>query len=717
MFYPISIRILKDECVGAKKLASNLFYYFIQGIEISDYGNSITIPTRRIEDYIFSHNDSGCNKLKLTFSAIVGENGAGKSTLVELFIRLINNFASAIFGEYSPTQGKPHLHFINGMQAELYFVDCNAEVIKLYRLRVENRHVTLIEFALDEEEDRYVIANNPLFDNSGFDFIIEPMKRYKAPSKWLKGYEVLEKFFYTYVSNFSIYAYNPFDYSGEATEVEYEKKCRRKGIIIPKPSECHWLEGMFHRKESYQIPILLYPSRTDGNININLEKDLAYSRFLSAIISERSQFRKINGHLDITGFILNVDTRNYGVDYIRSKTGFKKLNTDGYNILRGNIIGEWNKYVDGNLYDYATRRLYGEKALNYLCYKTLKISSEYPDIHRFFFSNNANKKSAFKDKEINQLSKLINKLAKDTSHITRKIRGTLFYLVYGLFDFSADGTEIDVTIISRHCAEVIKKIPKYREDFMVVNIHANGLEELVPPPFIKAEVALRDTLSEESVTFNSMSSGEKQFIYSLTGIMMMLVNLDSVRPNDNSQTVAYKNVNIILEEIELYFHPDLQRRLIKGIIEMLYQGNFQRIENVNFMVVTHSPFVLSDIPANNILALDKNGYPTNHTQKIIKSFSANIHDILRHPFFLKNGAVGEFAKDFLSELSLELNDYNGKNTYNSDHIKEKIDLIDEPIIHKIFMDEYYRKASAREQLRLIDEQIERLQSQRKTLTQ
>lgn len=151
------------------------------------------------------------------------------------------------------------------------------------------------------------------------------------------------------------------------------------------------------------------------------------------------------------------------------------------------------------------------------------------------------------------------------------------------------------------------------------------------------------------------------------------------------------------------------------IIKGLRQCNFKHIRNVHILMVTHSPFVLSDIPSRNILGLNKNGISMDHEVEIVKSFGANIHDILRHPFFLKDGAVGEFARNFLSDLGNELENLNGEDNTSSEFVRKKIELIDEPIIRKIFMDEYSRKVSVQEQMRLIDEQIRLLQSKRETL--
>lgn len=100
----------------------------------------------------------------MTFSAIVGDNGTGKSTLVELFIRLINNFATSIFGEMSEVVGKPHLHYIDGINTELYFIDLD-NINNLYRLWIEERYVTITEYILGLEEGNYILAGELIFDN------------------------------------------------------------------------------------------------------------------------------------------------------------------------------------------------------------------------------------------------------------------------------------------------------------------------------------------------------------------------------------------------------------------------------------------------------------------------------------------------------------------------------------------------------------------------
>lgn len=71
----------------------------------------------------------------------------------------------------------------------------------------------------------------------------------------------------------------------------------------------------------------------------------------------------------------------------------------------------------------------------------------------------------------------------------------------------------------------------------------------------------------------------------------------------------------------------------------------RKIRSINIMIVTHSPFVLSDVPLENILYLEEG----RHVKKIQQTFSANIHEILQSHFFMKY-PMGEIARRVLDHI-------------------------------------------------------------------
>ena len=150
-------------------------------------------------------------------------------------------------------------------------------------------------------------------------------------------------------------------------------------------------------------------------------------------------------------------------------------------------------------------------------------------------------------------------------------------------------------------------------------------------------------------------------------------NINSV---ENS-LVQYKNINIVLDEIELYFHPELQRSYLNHLHNTISKTNANNILGLNILFVTHSPFILSDIPDSKILFLEKDSKDiqskTIASNKKIKTFGANIHELLINGFFMDN-SIGEYAlKEIKNIVSLHyeimnLKDKNledKKNQYNN----------------------------------------------------
>jgi hypothetical protein len=77
-------------------------------------------------------------------------------------------------------------------------------------------------------------------------------------------------------------------------------------------------------------------------------------------------------------------------------------------------------------------------------------------------------------------------------------------------------------------------------------------------------------------------------------------------------------------------------------------------KKVHFIITSHSPFVLSDLPKENVIFLEKDektGYCKNVTKETnIETFGANIHTLLSHGFFMKDGLMGEFAKEKINKI-------------------------------------------------------------------
>ena len=200
----------------------------------------------------------------------------------------------------------------------------------------------------------------------------------------------------------------------------------------------------------------------------------------------------------------------------------------------------------------------------------------------------------------------------------------------------------------------------------------------MPPPIYKWDVIFNKKDDYNNlIELDSFSSGEKQMLNSIGSIIYHLQNLSNTASN-----ISYPNVNLIMEEIELYYHPEYQRLFFSRLLDMIKRARLQNIKNINIVFVTHSPFILSDIPKCNVLFL-KDGMPKDDMQE--NTFGANIHSLLKNGFFMPNLPIGEFAYEKINKLFGKMNsgDIDSIDTnYNNEleDIYQEILLVGEPFL-------------------------------------
>lgn len=141
-----------------------------------------------------------------------------------------------------------------------------------------------------------------------------------------------------------------------------------------------------------------------------------------------------------------------------------------------------------------------------------------------------------------------------------------------------------------------------------------------------------------------MSSGERAFlnIFSRIGLSDYL---SKIQKNDFKLN---DNIMLLLDELDLYLHPEWQRNMITKIIDELKK--IYPDKNIQIIFSTHSPLMLSDIPKSNILWLKPDEKEVNLDNQ---TFGANIYDLYKNDFFLKN-FMGEFAKSEIDKLIKEI---------------------------------------------------------------
>ena len=145
---------------------------------------------------------------------------------------------------------------------------------------------------------------------------------------------------------------------------------------------------------------------------------------------------------------------------------------------------------------------------------------------------------------------------------------------------------------------------------------------------------------------------------------------------------------LIIDEADMGFHPEWQRKYIKSLL------NFISIvcadAQVQIVLSTHSPLILSDIPSSNIVRLSYSNDGTIVEQMRKETFGANIHNLFRDTFFM-DSTIGEFAKSKIDEVIELINSGEESEKMSRDRAKEIIQLIGEPIIRHKLEHMYYER--------------------------
>ena len=172
------------------------------------------------------------------------------------------------------------------------------------------------------------------------------------------------------------------------------------------------------------------------------------------------------------------------------------------------------------------------------------------------------------------------------------------------------------------------------------------------------------------IPFSSISSGERQIAYTISNLMYHLVNVDSEwndnyrKDRDHLEIIKYHYMNVIFDEVELYYHPEMQRQFTNIMLNTLKSVHFANIRGINIMMITHSPFVLSDIPDSNVLCLGE------ENNVVTKTFGGNIMEMLSSSFFM-DSSIGDVARKEIGYI-VDLLERSRKSDIRSEYRSNKV---------------------------------------------
>ncbi len=589
-------------------------------------------------------------KKNINIQAIVGKNGSGKSSLMDLLYLSINNFA-CIFTNLMP---RSNLYAL-GLYINLYFKENNVE----YVLKCENYKISLcyrkpvVETRPEIFEiDNYIEVNQSVACN------------------------IASKFFYTIVSNYSILSFIPSNYRANCMELSrLQGPCLSNKWLSNLVGES-WIQRIFHKNDGYTCPIVLNPMRNEENIDVEKEMRLSKYRLLSLLIYAKKHDYSFDDRYELNR--IEVCFRNeFALNKLRRRWE-KFRDVDEKGII--DIVDGWLKdpeSVSNLLIDVFKLKISIKSfnikkiALAYLQDKILSLPKYY-SYKRFddgFMDDleikdidNVNK---------NHLGELVEAIRLDSSHAVTKIHQAVNFLSikdndgllfverhpWSFFDYEK---EYEGAI--RNCIAENKErwnaCPKDVDYFYFPFVHAepwngdkieenrdfswNEIVECLPPSVLDYEIYLYDKIDQKEVPYSKMSSGELQLLQTISAHLYHVRNIMSV----NGSRLRYENINMIFDELEICFHPEYQRLFVKKLVDILTNLKLNDSHSFNIFLITHSPFVLSDIPPERILYL-KDGSMDVETK--ISSFAGNIGEMFSSNFFMDD-TIGAYATKKLNEI-------------------------------------------------------------------
>ncbi len=207
------------------------------------------------------------------------------------------------------------------------------------------------------------------------------------------------------------------------------------------------------------------------------------------------------------------------------------------------------------------------------------------------------------------------------------------------------------------------------------------------------------------------SSGERGL---LTLFTRLYVKYEEIKNSGQEEVL------LLLDEPDILSHPEWQRTFIyklKNFLEKVYVN-----KKVKVIVTSHSPFIASDLPKENVIMLEKSEDGKCIVEdKNINTFGANIFNLYKEAFFVKS-SFGEFAKEKIQDVVnlYEKNiDVKGNITYpkemeienRKDEIKYIINSVGESLVKRKLQnmcDEYEKNKLINDENKLDNEEDKKL---------
>lgn len=180
--------------------------------------------------------------------------------------------------------------------------------------------------------------------------------------------------------------------------------------------------------------------------------------------------------------------------------------------------------------------------------------------------------------------------------------------------------------------------------------------------------------------WRSISSGEKALL-NMYSRFYALTNSQKFGGGLN------KNLIILLDEPDVFLHPQWQKNLLKLILDfftVVFAKTSDRItRNIQIIFTTNSPIPASDLLSSNTIFLKRENQNTIVKDSLTdqrQTFAANIHTLFSDSFFIENGLIGDFAAEKINTIIRQLNRLEKLSPNDREIMRKTIMQIGEPVI-------------------------------------
>ena len=229
-----------------------------------------------------------------------------------------------------------------------------------------------------------------------------------------------------------------------------------------------------------------------------------------------------------------------------------------------------------------------------------------------------------------------------------------------------------------------------RDNLEVVNSFIDNIyrtREFIVARFI--DVAL----SYDGITEAMMSSGEEKFLYLMAELYYSHIIHGEKYDNIKAPTLY------VFDEAELGYHPEWQRKFIAYLLGFF---NHYSQKEIQIIMTTHSPILLSDVAAQDTVLLEKRDGVTKLAKERKETFGTNIFELYKNSFFLRDGLMGEFATKEIEKIVEDI-----EKSRNVDTLQKRIRQIGDPQIRN-YLTLRFSTVNKNDAIVLLNEQIQQI---------